>query len=319
MPMHFEPLDFSRIRTYSIAARKNKVSCQGFARPYREGSTFADFIATIPSILAGGEYREIIDSIVKAHLSRRLVLLTMGAHVIKVGLSPIVIDLVKRGIINAIAFNGAGSVHDLEIALVGETSENVADGIREGTFGMVRETGDILNECALRAYEEKRGFGEVIGERISEAPFASMSIFAEARKAGVPTTVHVALGSDIFHTHPAARGDAIGAASFHDFRLLCGIISQATEGSVIMNAGSAVVLPTVIEKAIAAARNLGCRVEGFTGINIDFLRQYRSLNNPVNRAKELGGKGYSLTGHHEFMIPLIAAGVIEELRRTAGN
>lgn len=309
-------MDFSQIRTYPLKERENKVSCQSFARIPEKMSSFSDFMEMMPSILAGQHYREIIEGIFLAHQKGRIVIVTMGAHVIKVGLSPLIIELMKRGIINAIALNGAGSIHDSEIALIGETSEDVARGIKEGNFGMVEETGAFINQAAAAAYQSDRGFGEVLGEKLADAPHADLSILAQGRKLGIPVTVHLAFGSDIIHAHPMARGEELGKATFNDFRLFCGIVSKIEEGSVIMNIGSAVVLPTVIEKAIAITRNQGYPVRGFMGVTLDFIRHYRAGYNPVERARELGGKGYYLIGHHELMIPLLTAGILDRLSQS---
>jgi hypothetical protein len=313
MAFSFEPLEFGTLKTYPLRERKNKVTSKDFARPYVEGSSFSAFLDTIPPILAGGDYREIVKAVIAAHRAELPVVVAMGAHVIKVGLSPLIIDLMKRGIINAVALNGAGSIHDAEIALIGETSEDVSLGIQTGTFGMVEETGRIVNEAAISAFESNRGLGEVLGRRLVGEPMADMSILAQGFTLGVPVTVHIAFGSDIVHGHPAARGEALGGATFNDFRLFCGIVSKLREGSVLMNIGSAVLLPTVIEKALAIARNMGHPVKGFIGVTMDFIRNYRSGLNPVQRARDLDGKGYTLIGHHELMVPLLAAGIIEGL------
>lgn len=319
MSFNFEPLDFAAVKTRPLTSRTNKVSTKDFAKIPASGCSFSDFLQTIPSILAGADFKEVVDSFVNAHRLGRCVLFTMGAHVIKVGLSPIIIELMRRGIINAVAMNGAGSIHDTEIALIGATSEDVSEGIKEGNFGMVDETGALIAEAARLAWEQGRGFGQVLGEKLVDAPFAGLSIMAQAARLGIPVTIHIALGSDIVHMHPAARGDAYGAASFNDFRLICGIISTITEGSIIFNAGSAVILPTVIEKGLSITRNMGYPVRGFVGVTCDFNKHYRSEWNPVRRARELGGKGYYFIGHHEFLIPLLAAGVIEKLGACAGK
>lgn len=313
MSFEFKPLDFSNVNTYSIKTRKSKVTYKDFAGLYKKGGSFASFIDGIPGILAGKQIDEIVKALVYAYNEKRCIVFSMGAHVIKVGLSPIIIDLMKRGLINAIALNGAGSIHDAEIAMAGETSEDVAGGLKDGSFGMADETGKLLNDAANIAAKTDRGFGEVIGDKLSGLPYEELSIIAQARKLGIPVTIHISIGSDIIHMHPEARGDFLGNASFNDFKLFCGIISRVTEGSVIVNIGSAVVLPTVIEKAIAVARNQGFPVTGFVGVNMDFNRHYRSNLNPVQRAKDLGGKGYYLIGHHELLVPLLAACIIEKV------
>lgn len=315
MSFRFKPIDFSAIKTYPISQRKNKVTYRSFAKPPVPGASFSAFFESVPSILAGSDYREIVDRVVIAYRGGKCIILTMGAHVIKVGLSPVIIDLMRRGVINAVALNGAGSIHDAEIALIGETSEDVSFGIREGNFGAVDETGAFLGEAADEACEKDLGFGEVLGERLKSAPFARFSILAAGRELGIPVTVHVAIGSDIVHIHPKARGESYGKATFNDFKLFCGVVSNMTEGSVIINAGSAVILPTIIEKAMSVARNQGFPVQGFTGVTLDFIRHYRATWNPVRRGEELGGKGFYLVGHHELMIPLLAAGIIEGISK----
>lgn len=315
MGYRFTPLDFARIKTYPLAERANKVKVDDFARPLPPGSTLAQFVETLPKILVGRDLREVVDAIAMAHIHRRVVLWAMGAHVIKCGLSPIIIDLMERGILSAVALNGAGSIHDVEIALGGQTSENVADGIKAGNFGMVTETGEIINTATEAAWREKKGLGEMLGRALTELrpPLLEHSILAAGVRLNVPVTVHIAIGGDIHHAHPTTRGDAMGAATFEDFRLLCGVMAHVGEGSVVLNVGSAVVLPVVLEKAFAAARNLGAPVEKFVGVTLDFIQHYRSSLNPVSRARELDGRGYAITGHHEIMLPLLAAAVVERV------
>jgi len=320
MTFDFSPIDLAALHTYPLKDRHNRVTCADFASPPGRGAmSFASFLDMIPPILAGRDYRVVVEAIAEAHMNRHPVVVTMGAHVINVGLSPVIIALMRRGIINAVAMNGAGSIHDTEIALVGGTSEDVAQGLKDGNFGMVDETGRVINEAARTACQQKRSFGEVLGENLSGAPFDAQSILVQGRRLGIPVTIHIALGSDIVHTHPQADGHYLGGASFHDFRLFCGVMAKVRAGSVVINIGSAVVMPTVIEKGIAVARNLGHPVSGFTGVTLDFNRHYRSNLNPVHRARDLEGKGIYLVGHHEIMLPLIAAGVVDVLERTAGR
>lgn len=316
MPYRFTPLDFGQIKTYPLAERSNKVRVEEFARPLPPGSSLAQFIDALPDILLGRDFRAVIDAIARAHVNGHVVLWAMGAHVIKCGLSPIIIDLMERGIISAIALNGAGSIHDVELSMAGQTSENVADGIRAGNFGMVTETGEFINAATELAYREKKGLGEMLGRALLDKrpPMVLRSILAAGVRLGIPVTVHISFGGDIHHTHPSTRGDAMGWATFEDFRLICGVMAAVGKGSVVMNVGSAVVLPVVLEKAFAAARNLGHKVEEFTGVTMDFIQHYRSNLNPVSRAKELGGRGYTITGHHEIMIPLLAASVVERVQ-----
>lgn len=312
----FEPLDFSRTRTHSLAERPNKVRREDFARPHQPGSGFLTFLDSLPDILAGAQVKRIVEWWARAVRERKTILVTMGAHVIKVGLSPILIDLMERGAISALAFNGAGSVHDVELAMGGETSEDVAAGIKTGRFGMVTETGEFLHAGAALAARENIGLGEALGRLIHERdlPEKEISLLWQAWRRDIPVTVHVSYGSDIHHTHPDADGAATGLATFNDFRLLCGVVATLGPGSAAINIGSAVLLPVTIEKAFSVARNQGHQVEGFLGVNLDFIQHYRSNNNPVSRARELGGEGYSLTGHHELMIPLLAAALKERLK-----
>ena len=321
MPYRFTPLDFGKVKTYPLAERANKVRAEDFARPLPAGASMAEFFASLPDILVGRDLRTVIDALASAAHHGKVVIWAMGAHVIKCGLSPIIIDLMERGVISALALNGAGSIHDVELALGGQTSENVADGIKAGNFGMVTETGEFINTATEAAWREKKGLGEMLGRALIEArpPLLDRSILAAGVRLGIPVTVHIAFGGDIHHTHPSTRGDHTGAATFEDFRLICGAMTHVGEGSVVMNVGSAVVLPVVLEKAFAAARNLGYPVEKFTGVTMDFIQHYRSNLNPVSRARELGGRGYTITGHHEIMIPLLAAGVVERMAALAND
>ncbi|MBM3464737.1 MAG: hypothetical protein FJX76_21780 [Armatimonadetes bacterium] len=315
MTHQFEPLDFSQIRTYPLDERASRVRTADFARPLPPGSTLRDYLDSLPDILLGRDFRAVVDALAHAHRHGKVVLVAMGAHVIKVGLSPIIIDLMERGVISALALNGAGAIHDSELVLSGQTSESVADGIKAGNFGMVTETGEFINAATADAQARGIGLGQALGEKLlgTDSPRKSLSILAAGARLGIPVTVHLAIGGDIHHTHPSTRGDAMGAATFEDLRLLCGVMAHVGEGSVVMNVGSAVVLPVVLEKAFAAARNLGHPVEKFTGVTMDFQQHYRSNLNPVSRARELGGRGYTIIGHHELMLGLLAACVKDAL------
>ncbi|MCD6310151.1 MAG: hypothetical protein J7M18_05515 [Candidatus Eremiobacteraeota bacterium] len=315
MKFDFEPLDLKKVKTYPLANRKNKVSQDDMGRIYKTGSSFAEFIRGLPDILAAKDFNTIIEWISNAFLSGKPVVMFMGAHVIKVGLSPVVIDLLEHGIVNAIATNGAGSIHDVELAMIGQTSEDVSEGIKKGNFGLVKETGEFLNRAGKRSRQEKCGLGESIGRQLLDEnpPFIKNSIFATCSRLGIPITVHLTIGGDINHHHPTADGEDMGWGSFYDFRFLAGIIGKCCRGSVILLVGSAVNLPVVMEKAIAAARNLGHPVEGFLGVSMDFIHPYRTRLNPVQRAQDLNGKGISLVGHHEIMFPLLAAAVKEKI------
>ncbi len=308
-------LDQSTARTISIASRQNKVELEAFGRPHRPGGSFADYFDALPDLLAGKEVREVVAAIVAARRDGKPVIVALGAHVIKVGLSPILIDLLERSVITALATNGAGAIHDTEVALFGVTSEDVSAGIASGEFGMVKESCAFINTATKEAATSDCGLGEMLGRKLFDAtaPNAHLSLLAAAHHLGVPMTVHVAIGSDINHMHPDFDGAAAGAASQTDFQIFAAQVAQLVNGGVLMNIGSSVVLPTVIEKSIALSRNLGHEVGGFVGVNLDFIKHYRSGWNPVRRAEELGGKGYTLVGHHELLVPLIAAAVVERL------
>jgi deoxyhypusine synthase len=313
MSSKYPAVDLSSLRTMSIEERKSKVNVRDFSSPVGGGSRVEDLLESLPNILAGRTLRTVIDRIILARRGGRAVVLAMGAHVIKCGLSPILCDLMRRGIITTLALNGAGAIHDSEIARFGETSEDVVEGMRTGMFGMARETADFLNDGARRAQEHDLGFGEVLGRALVEraAPHADVSLLATAYECDVPATVHVSVGSDIVHMHPSADGGAIGTASIHDFRILTEAMAGLGQGGVLLNVGSAVVLPEVLLKAMTILANLGRDLSGVTGVNLDFMQQYRSNQQVVARITQVGGEGFSLTGHHEIMLPLIAAGVIE--------
>lgn len=314
MEYSFQPLDFSRSRTFPLAERRNKVSVDDFARISPGGGAMARFFAGLPDILAGRDFKELVRRMRSAATEKKVTLFTLGAHVIKCGLTPWLIELMERGLISAIALNGAGAIHDSELALIGETSEDVAAGIHDGTFGMWKETGELMGRACSLARREGTGLGESLGRLLVEedAPFRRYSLLARGWERRIPVTVHVAFGGDIFHIHPGIDGASLGEATFRDFRLVCGVVSRVDAGSVIVNFGSAVVLPTVIEKAITVARNQGFPVEGFVGANFDFVRNYRANLNPVQRARDLGGVGLSFTGHHELMMPLLFSALLEE-------
>lgn len=311
----YKAIDLSKVKTYSIEKRKNKVNKSDFAGVYKKGSSFKSFIKTLPDILAGKSFKEIVAAIVSAKKKKKPVLISMGAHVIKCGLSPIIIDLIKNKIVSGIALNGAGSVHDAELALFGITSEEVFEGMKTGTFGMVKETGVFLNESAKEASLRNMGLGERMGEKLLEekAPYNDISILANAYKANIPVTVHLTIGGDINHMHPNCQGEHIGKATFYDFRIFANLVKDLGGGGVLINFGSAVVLPVIIEKSMTIARNLGYDVSDFTGVNFDFIRHYRADMNLVQRVRYLGGKGYFIAGHHELMIPLLFAAVKESM------
>ncbi|MDP2644831.1 MAG: hypothetical protein Q8P24_07815 [Desulfobacterales bacterium] len=310
----YKPIDLSRIRTYSLSERKSKVSEALFAKTYQAGSSFQDFIDTLPDILAGSDLRQVVSCLATAFLKKKIRVWAMGAHVIKVGLNPVVVDLMERGVVSALALNGAGIIHDLEIAMTGSTSEDVAEALDSGDFGMARETCEFLGEAIQTAGNHSMGLGEAVGRAIiaKRLPRREHSILAAGARLGIPVTVHVAIGTDILHMHPGFDPEKAGGATHRDFRIFASIISRL-QGGVYLNIGSAVILPEIFLKAVSIARNLGHELENFTTVNMDFIRQYRPLTNVVHRPTARGGKGINLVGHHEILLPLIAAGVIERI------
>jgi hypothetical protein len=314
MTSKYSPIELTGLKTYSLADRKSKVSLEAFSRPWRKGGTLADFLAGLPKILAAEDLLAVVDALVRSHRGRKTVLFGMGAHVIKVGLNPVVIDLMRRGVVTGVAMNGAGIIHDLELALVGRTSEDVAAALGDGSFGMARETGEFLSAAITDAREAGLGLGEAVGRKIFEdgLPHAGASILAEGFRLRIPVTVHVALGTDILHMHPRFDPAAAGAASHRDFRILARLVAGLEDG-VYMNVGSAVILPEVFLKAITLVRNLGHPVRNLTTVNLDFIRHYRPMTNVVCRPTAGGGRGIAIVGHHELLLPLIAAGVVEAI------
>jgi len=310
----FRSLNLSRVKTYSLKKRFSKVQTALLGKKVRKGAQFRSFIQGLPDILAAQNLKAIARKIAQAHRSDKTILLGMGAHPIKVGLSPLIIDFMERGIICAVALNGAGIIHDFELAYWGETSEDVAASLTDGSFGMAYETGALLNRAIVDGYERKLGIGAAVGQAILKArlPHRRLSILAAGARLGVPVTVHVAIGTDIIHMHPNADGKALGEGSLNDFRALTSVVATLGNG-VFMNFGSAVILPEVFLKALNLARNLGHPVHNLTTVDLDFLSHYRPLTNVVRRPTLHSGKGYQLTGHMEIMAPLLFAAVLEEL------
>jgi len=301
-------IDISKVKTYPISGLERKVEADILGSPLPEDATFADFTGTLPNILKAADLREFAGIWRNAAVSGKKTLLMMGAHPVKVGLSPVIIDLVDKGFISGIAGNGAVGIHDCEMALFGRTSEEVIEGLQDGSFGMCRETGQFLNDAAKFAWENGLGFGEALGYRLEEAnpEFAHLSLLLAARRKDIPVTIHVGIGTDIVHQHPNCDGAAAGAASYEDFKILANLISNLSEG-VVINLGSAVVLPEVFLKALTVARNLGYEVKNFAAANFDMIQHYRSNTNVVVRPTLTGGgRPFSFTGHHEIMFPLIA-------------
>jgi deoxyhypusine synthase len=314
--MKVRPVDPSRATTHRLATLSRRVARNQFAKPLAAGASLGDFLDALPDVLAARDLRELARCIATAHRAGRMVLLQMGAHPIKVGLGPIICELIRDGIITGFAGNGATMIHDFELAYAGRTSEDVGAGLTDGNFGMAEETGAMLNEFAQIAMREGLGYGEIVGREILKRhfKFCETSIFAVAYDKRVPATIHVALGSDIVHMHPAADGAAIGAATMADFHRLAGTVAELSRG-VVINLGSAVLMPEVFMKALNLARNLGRKVEAFTAADMDFIRHYRPRMNVVERPTQGGGRGMMLTGHHELMFPLLVAAIREELSR----
>jgi deoxyhypusine synthase len=302
----------NRVRTVPARGRPSKVKRSDEARPHARGGTFSGFLDGLPRILGARDLRDAIAAAARARARSRPILWGFGAHVIKVGLAPIVVDLLERGFVSGILMNGAGCVHDLELAMMGATSEDVGPALDDGTFGMARETAERLNAAIAAGAADGIGMGAAVGREIlgGRYPHKARSILAAASQLGVPVTVHVAIGTDIHHMHPSADGAALGATSYRDFETLVGLVARL-EGGAYFNVGSAVILPEVFLKAIALARNLGNRVQRFTTVNLDFIRHYRPMVNVVERPTRMGGRGISLVGQHEIMVPLIAAGLVE--------
>ena len=309
------PIDPTRVRTVPLARRPSKVAAASLGAPVRAGLSMRRFLDGLPDILAARDLRDAAGRVAAAIRARRPVVLGMGAHAIKVGLGPAIVDLLERGRLAAIAMNGAGLVHDFEMAWGGRTSEDVGPGLDRGVFGMARETGEFVNRATREGVAAGLGLGRAVGDAIEAArlPHRRTSILAAAARAGVPVTVHVAVGTDIVHMHPDADGAAIGEGSMRDFRQLAAVVGCLERG-VYLNLGSAVVLPEVFVKALNLARNLGHRVRHLTTIDMDFQRHYRPAVNVIARPTALGGRGIQLTGHHEIMFPLLWAAVEEALR-----
>jgi hypothetical protein len=310
------PLSLEGVSTYPLASRRSKVKRASFARPHERGAGFAAFLDSLPRLLAGETLRALRDEVLRARARRRPVIWGLGAHVIKVGLSPVVIDLMERGLVSAIALNGAGVVHDFEVAVAGCTSEDVEAGLGTGAFGMARETGEEVNRAIKEGDRDGLGLGAAVGRYLAtrrpRARHLDASLLAAAWRLDVNATVHVAIGTDIVHVHPACDPGALGRATHLDFRLFAGEVARLGGGGVYLNVGSAVVLPEVFLKAVTLARNLGHQVSDFATANLDFIQSYRPGTNVVERPVKGSGRGYRLTGHHEILVPLLAAALVEK-------
>jgi hypothetical protein len=317
MPIHYDvtPLDFDRLHRFPLSKLPGKVNVRQFGRPWKRGGSIGDFIDTLPQILAADKLREVIERVVAARRRGRTILWGIGGHVIKVGMAPVIADLLRRGYVSGLAMNGAALVHDLEIALVGKTSEHVEKRLGGGNFGMAEETGESYNAIAKEAMREGIGMGEAAGRLLTtrwKPRHPASSVLVSAYRARVPVTVHLAIGTDTPHMHPSADGAALGEATLADFRLFCALVRRLQPGGVYLNWGSAVLLPEVFLKAVSAVRNLGTPLRPITTANFDFVQHYRGRENVVERPTRDGGsRGYAITGHHEILMPLLAAALVE--------
>lgn len=308
------PLDLGGVKTYPLSARVSKVRRADFGKAHVKGARLSRFVDSLPRILAADQLRAVAARLVAGRGKGRPLIWGMGAHVLKVGLAPVIIDLMERGFITAIALNGAGIVHDFETAVAGQTSEEVDAVLGRGEFGMARETGEEINRAIVAGDRLGLGLGASVGRYLAArrgTKFRRLSILASAWRLGIPATVHVALGTDIVHMHPSCDPAAVGRSSHLDFRIFAGQVAKLGGGGVYLNVGSAVLLPEVFLKAVTLARNLGHPIRNFTTANFDFIQGYRPNTNVVNRPTKGVGRGYSLTGHHEIMIPLLAAMLVE--------
>jgi len=311
----YKEIDLSRIKTVSIHNRKSKVSHRDMARLYQKGSRLCEFLETLPPVLKAKDFKAVVSAVASARKLGKPIVWMMGAHIIKCGLSPIVVDLMERKIITTVCLNGAGVIHDAELAAFGHTSEDVAENLVNGTFGMSQETAELINGALKMGKENQLGYGESIGKRLVEdnVPHKGLSICAAGFRLRTPVLVFVGIGTEITHQHPSTDGGTIGELSMRDFRIFCQQLTELSIGGVVLNIGSAVILPEVFLKALTVVRNLGYPAEGFTAANFDMIQHYRPSENVVTRPTRGGGKGYQITGHHELMIPLLAAAVIEQV------
>ncbi len=312
MKFPYEEFDLSDVTTYPLKSRVSKTRVQDFARPLAPGGSVGAFVDSLPGMLAAADFRAVVRAIGDAKLAGAGVVWGIGAHVIKTGLGPVLIDLMERGFVSAIATNGASIIHDFEVALAGATSEDVDESIGPGRFGMADETGRLLNLAINDGVEAGLGIGQAVTAFLAarQPQYAKQSVLAAAARLQVPVTVHIAIGTDIIHMHPAASGAALGEGSLRDFRYFVSTVARLERG-VYLNCGSAVVLPEVFLKAVALARNRGLPLAELTTVNLDFIRSYRPQTNVVARPTAGTGRGYSLVGHHELMIPLLAAALVE--------
>src|SRR5713226_3514596 len=310
-----KPIDFAKLKTVPLQTRGGKVRTEDFAAAYVKGGGFQTWLDSLPKILAGDSFRAVVKALVAARDARKAILWGLGGHVIKCGLAPVLADLMERGYATAFAMNGSAAIHDFEIALAGHTSEDVEAVLPDGSFGTAEETGRDMNQAIASGDRDGIGMGEALGRALTadrRARHPGHSLLVSAYRKAVPVTVHVAMGTDTPHTHPAADPGAIGRATHHDFRLFCTLVAGLNDGGAYLNVGSAVVMPEVFLKAVSAVRNLNNPLANFTTVNLDFLQHYRPRVNVVERPHaKSGGRGYAITGHHELMLPLLAAALIE--------
>jgi hypothetical protein len=311
-----DPLALEGLRTYSLAERRSKVGLSDFARPHAPGGTVAQLLDSLPRILGAQSLRALCGDILQARDRGKPIIWGLGAHVLKCGLSPVLLDLMDRGLLTGLALNGAGIVHDFELAVVGQTSEDVDAVLGEGEFGMARETGEEVNRAITAGDRDGLGLGASVGRHLDQMnpPHVGISLLASAWRRGLPATVHVAIGTDIVHMHPACDPGAVGRTTHLDFRIFATQVAQLGGGGVYLNVGSAVLLPEVFLKAVTVARNLGHELRDFATANLDFIQSYRPNTNVVRRPTQGVGRGYSLTGHHEILVPLLAAALVEGSR-----
>jgi hypothetical protein len=307
------------VRTVPVAVRPNKVSAGDFAHPPADDHSFGAFLRALPDVLVARDFRAVVAAIAAAARRERGVVVMLGGHIVKTGLAPVLIELMRRRIVTHLAMNGSAAIHDYEVARFGATSEDVAAGLKDGTFGMADETGREMNEAFVRGMQHQLGMGETLGLALDEAASLAnpeLSLLLNARRLGIPVTVHAALGAEIIHQHPAANGAAIGDTSHRDFRRLAHSLVRIDDGGVVLNLGSAVIMPEVFLKALTIARNLGDgKPQNFTTVDLDMQRHYRPRVNVVQRPTLQSGKGYEITGHHELMVPLLVWAVVEEMER----
>ncbi|MBI3318367.1 MAG: hypothetical protein HYZ90_04355 [Candidatus Omnitrophica bacterium] len=315
MPQH-PTLNLKKLTRTSLSDRPSKVKKSAFAKVTPAGSSFRAFLGNLPRILAAEDLHRLVEGIVSARQRRKPVIALLGAHVLKVGLSPLIVDWIERGILSGLAMTGSGIIHDFELSCQGQTSEEVMETLADGSFGMARETADFLNGAICEGAKKGWGLGEAVGCAIEKKRlrFRSLSLFAAAWRKKIPATVHVAIGTDIIHPHPSCDGAAVGKTSLQDFKILTGLVSRLGDGGVVLNVGSAVILPEVFLKAVSVCRNLGFPVKDFTAANLDMITHYRPHQNVLTRPTALGGQAINLIGHHEILVPFLCAAVMERLK-----